>query len=290
VLKQENNDAVMDQKKIEIANDHTWPQLLKATSDKGHLIFYPISQPATSSAIASSSAKTGMKLISNTKGPFTITFFFSEAVKEGNTDNNDELVFSSSDATISATLNNPTSQQKFSLEFEDRANHKLLGELQFVYDAVAPKLGELYDTVLWEQSKENFFFTFTSSEPLSFARATVNGVTKTATGGPKYYRVDKLPLNVGDNIIKIMAQDQAGNTTTSDLKVTMNSGAPASYPINSDGSPTLPENVRHCTDEDKKICGYQNVSDMTCEQFKIVKDCLHNRCSRDGFSLGSCED
>jgi hypothetical protein len=298
-LTSKDSGQTLDKKTITIMNDQTWPVLLKATSDKGRLTQYDVAQPATNSAIASSSAKTGLKLLSNTKGPFHLTLSFSELVQLGNGKKWDEnlagtngsLVFTPpSSATVSATLTATSSQFTLPLSFQDQVGHELLSELQFVFDDQAPKLGELHNITLWEQTKDTFFFTFTSSEPLASGKATTNGVTKNATGGPKYYRVDGLPLNVGENMIKIVASDAAGNSTNAEIKATMNPGSPKTYSFDSFGSPKkLPENVRLCTDEDKKACGYENVSEMSCEEFKVVKDCLHNRCSRSGFSLGDCD-
>jgi hypothetical protein len=298
VLSNKETAQKLTEKTISIINDQVWPQLLSIKSDKGNLSRYDISQPATGSATASTSAKTGLKIISNSKGPFTITFSFSELVKLGSNknwgdnlaDSQGSLVFTQpTTATLSATFTATASQLKLPLSFQDPVGHQLVAELQYVYDGQAPQLGELHNVTLWEQSKDSFFFTFTSSEPLATARGTVNGVTKTATGGPKYYRISGLPLNVGENKIQIVAQDAAGNTTTNEITATMNAGAPKSYPFNFNSSQNLPAHVRHCTDEDKKICGYENVSEMTCEQFMVVKNCLKSRCSRDGFYLGDCE-
>lgn len=240
-----------------------------------------------------------MKLVTNTKGPFHFQFNLSEPVQLGNGKTWAEniagtygtLIFEpTNSATLSATFTATSSNFKLPITFQDRVGHEIRSEIQFILDDQPPKLDGLYNTTLWEQSKNSFFFVFSSSEPLASAKATVNGVTKNATGGPKNYRVDGLPLNVGDNIIKIVAIDAAGNVANGELKATMHPGAPKTYSFDQFTSKKLPENVRLCTDEDKKICGYENVSEMTCEQFKVVKDCLHARCSRSGFSLGDCDD
>jgi hypothetical protein len=298
VLSSEKNNQILEEEVITVVSDQTWPQLTSVTSDKGTLSYFDVIQPATSSSVASSSAKTGIKLLSNSKGPFTIAWSFSELVTLGNNkkwgeniaDSNGNFTFAeTTNATISATLTATTNQFKVPITFQDGVGHLLLSELQYVYDGQAPQLGNLNNITLWEQTKDTFFFTFTSTEPLAFARATTNGVTKNATGGPKHYRVDGLPLTVGENMIKISAQDAAGNSTSGEVKATMNPGAPKSTPFNFGSSQSLPANARHCTDEDKKICGYENVSDMSCEQFKPVRDCLQSRCSRSAFYLGDCK-
>lgn len=289
-LTQETNGGVqtLDTEELLVVSDRVPPQLLSVNTDKGSLSRYVL----TAEKSATDAAQNGIKIISNSKGPFAITWNFSESVVSPSSvaSTSASLDFSQNQpATISATLTSKENLFTQPLVFRDTVGNELLTELQYVFDGTPPKINVNFDYRLHEENRHNFFFTFTASEPLAWARAsTADGVTKTAVGTYKGYSISGMSLPAEKNLITITGQDLAGNQATAQLqatimpKVTYNS-------LDEIFKSKLPANARHCTDEDKKICGYENVSDMSCEQFKVVKDCLKSRCSRDGFYLGSCE-
>jgi hypothetical protein len=280
------NTQVFDTEERTIIVDRTSPTLIDASSEKGYLSRYEIKDNDSTT-----SAKNGLKLISNSKEPIALTLSLSEQVSGDNVATEaGTLEFSGApSATIAATLTAVSNQFTTPFIFNDMAGNKLVGELNFVYDGQAPKINVYTDYRVDTNAVDTYFFRFTTTEPMAWVKGTMNGVTKTAVGTYQGYRIDGLPLTQEKNIITLVGQDLAGNQATAEAPVTIVKLKTYSG-FNFGNSSSLPENVRLCTPEDEKACGYSHdtVGDLSCEEFKVVKDCLHNRCSRSGYALGSC--
>jgi hypothetical protein len=281
------NPQVFDTKELTIVVDRTTPELTTATTEKGYLSRYELKGDEDSSI----SAKNGLKLISNSKGPISLNLSFSEAVSEKDDVATDagKLVFEGSpSSTVSATITANNNQFTTPFTFTDAAGNELLGELSFVYDGLAPKIDVYTDYRVDTNAVDTYFFRFTTSEPMAWVKGTMNGVTKTAVGSYKGYRIDGLPLTQEKNTISLVGQDLAGNQATAEAPITI--VKLKTYSGFNFGRTSLPESVRLCTPDDEKACGYSHdtVGYLSCEEFKVVKDCLQKRCSRSGYSLGSC--
>ncbi len=297
----DNPERVFAHKTASVMRDTVEPLLHDVTTTRGNLSRYALdnTDKASSSAVV---AKNGIKVLSNSSEAFTLKLSFSELVRPVLDNLNltasaaGTVVFAESPAaTLSAVFTPGTKNLSLPVVFQDVTGNKLVTEIQFVLDAVAPKLNLSNQYTVLESNRNDFSFSFSASEPLAFVKATANGVTKNATGNYKSYQVSGLPMSQDKNTVKLIGQDLAGNVTAGEVTVNVTKPAPTPPPSKYYYNPangkywTAPSDARHCDDKDKRECGYENVSDMSCEEFKVVKDCLKTRCPYDGYSLGSCQ-
>jgi hypothetical protein len=278
--KTEKTTLYPSQKTI-LSIDQTVPILKKVMSQKAYVVRYDLSEDIK----ASESAKLGISIITNKKDAIPLNFSFSEAgILKFELDESTGSAQLAKEATSEASVifTSKLNQWEAPFSFADGASNTLSGKVIFSYDSVAPTINIIKDYRIDKNAKDTFFLTFTASEPLAFAKATVNGTTKFATGTYKGYRIGAVPVNEGNNTITVVGQDLAGNTTTVQLQA--NVVQLKTYSFENFGKSTF----KKCTVEDSKACGFPSIFEQGCDGMKKYKVCMETRCDNK-VSVQNCE-